>query len=193
MWIRRLFAIFLALAIIIVVTGFFLPRVVLIERSILVDHPAHPVFEVLQDFRHFTQWSPWFERVPDAGFRLEGPPRGPGSTLVWTDEGGSGRGRLWIVATDPPQRIDLQLELGDTEADGFFLVTPADHGRHEVTWGLRAEVSTFDLVGRYMSLILPALVGREYAAGLERLADYLDRHDAEPPVPDLSEDPASGT
>lgn len=193
MWIRRLFALFLGLAIVVVVTGFFLPRVVTIERSVLVEYPQEAVFEVLQDFRHFTQWSPWFERVPDAGFRLEGPAAGVGSTLVWTDEAGSGQGRLWIVATDPPRRVDLQLELGDTEAEGFFVVRPVAEGGQRITWGLRVEVSTFDLVGRYIGLILPALVGSEYAEGLDRLVAYLDRHNGRPPVPSLPEEATSGS
>ena len=184
MLIRRVFAVFLAMAILVVVVGFFLPRTIVVERSVVMDHPAEAIFDVLKDFRHFPQWSPWFTRVPEADFRIEGPDSGMGSTLVWSDESGSGEGRLWIVGLTPPARVDLQLELGDTEADGYFVVQAADPAGQEVTWGLRFEVSQFDLVGRYMGLILHRLVGREYAEGLERLSDYLDRYDGQPPVPD---------
>lgn len=183
MLLRRVFAVLLALAILIVLIGFLLPRVSVVQRSLVIDQPAEVVFEVLQDFRHFPRWSPWFERVPEAGFRLEGPASGVGSTLVWSDEGGSGGGRLWITSVNPPRRIDLRMELGETETEGFFLIEPAAAEGQEVTWGLRIEVGRFDLVGRYMSLLLPGLVGPEYAQGLERLAAYLASHDGVPPVP----------
>ena len=184
MLIRRVFAVFLTMAILVVVVGFFLPRTVVVERSLDIGHSAEDVFDVLKDFRHFPQWSPWFARVPEAGFRIEGPASGVGSTLVWSDEAGSGEGRLWIVGLTAPRRVELQQELGDTEADGYFVIEPAEPTGQTVTWGLRFEVSQFDLVGRYMGLVLPGLVGPEYAEGLERLSDYLDRHDGRPPVPE---------
>ncbi|MEE4639334.1 MAG: SRPBCC family protein [Wenzhouxiangella sp.] len=183
MFLRRLFAVLLALAILTVLIGFFLPRVTVVQRSLVIDRPADVVFEVLQDLRHFPQWSPWFERVPEAGFRLEGPPRGVSSTLVWSDESGRGGGRLWITAVTPPRRIDLRMELGETETEGFFLIEPATVDGQEVTWGLRVEAGRFDLVGRYMSLLLPGLVGPEYAKGLERLATYLQSDEGVPPLP----------
>ncbi|WP_203594473.1 SRPBCC family protein [Wenzhouxiangella limi] len=183
MLIRRVFAVLLALAILVVVVGFFLPRVSVVQRSLVIDQPAENIFRVLQDFRHFPQWSPWFERVPEAGFRLEGPSGGVGSTVVWSDEGGSGDGRLWITSVTPPRRVELRMELGETETAGFFLIEPAASGGERVTWGLRVEAASFDLVGRYMSLLLPGLVGPEYARGLERLASYLERHEGVPPVP----------
>jgi hypothetical protein len=183
MFLRRLFAVLLALAILTVLIGFFLPRVTVVQRSQVIDRPAEVLFEVLRDFRHFPQWSPWFERVPEAGFRLEGPASGVGSTLVWSDENGSGGGRLWITSVTPPSRIDLRMELGETETEGFFLVEPVAADAQKVTWGLRVEAGRFDLVGRYMSLLLPGLVGPEYAKGLERLENYLQSHDGVPPIP----------
>ncbi len=191
MLLRRLFAVLLTLAILVVIVGLFLPRVSVVERSRVIDQPAEVLFEVLQDFRHFRQWSPWFDRVPEAGFRLEGPASGVGSTLVWRDDTGSGGGRLWITSVTAPGRIDLRMELGETETEGFFLIEPAD-GAQRVTWGLRAEAGRFDLVGRYMWLLLPGLVGPEYAQGLERLETYLESHDGVPPLQPVPDRPASG-
>lgn len=191
MLLRRVFAVLLAMAILVVIVGFFLPRVTVVHRSLVIDQPAEVLFEVLQDLRHFRQWSPWFERVPEAGFRLEGPASGVGSTLVWPDEAGGSSGRVWITAVMPPRRIDLRMELAETETEGFFLIEPADQGQR-VTWGLRIEAGRFDLVGRYLSLLLSGLVGPEYARGLERLAAYLERHDSLPPPGVISGEESSG-
>ncbi len=186
---RRLFAVLLAIVILIIVVGFFLPRQVVVERSLVIDQPAEVIFEVLQDFRHFRHWSPWFDRASADEVRLEGPPAGAGATLVWADESGSGGGRMWIVSVVPPRRIDLGLELGEMEAEGYFRIDEAAGFGQEVSWGLVLEVGAFDLVGRYIGLMLPVLVGRDYQESLVRLSDYLDQ--APGRVPDVAE-PAHG-
>lgn len=182
--IRRLFAVLLVIVILILIVGFMLPRQVTVERSMSIDQPADVIFEVLADFRHFSKWSPWHERDPDAGYRIEGRPSGVGATLVWSDEQGSGAGRLWIVDLVPNERIDMEMELGDSEVDSYFLIEPDGLGQR-VTWGMQVEFGTFDLTGRYIGLMLPSLVGRSYRDGLERLAAYLDRTPGQvPPVPE---------
>jgi uncharacterized protein YndB with AHSA1/START domain len=181
---RKLFAVLLAIVILVILVGFMLPRQVTIERSIQIDQPAEVVFEVLNDFRHFGQWSPWHYRSPDAGYRVEGPNSGPGSTLVWSDEDGSGAGRLWIVNVDRPRRIDMKMELGESEVDTWFRLEPDGFGQR-VTWGMMMEFGTFDLTGRYVGLMMPGLIGRSYREGLDRLSDYLDQTPGQvPPLPD---------
>ena len=181
---RRIFAILLGLVVAIIVIGFLLPRSMVVERSRVIDAPPEVIFEVLEDFRHFARWSPWHAEQPDAGYRIEGRPRGEGSALVWSDEAGSGSGRLEIVRSEPTRALDMALELGDSEVDTYFRLRPAEGGQ-EVTWGMRSEFSTFDLTGRYVGLLMPALIGRSYADGLERLADYLAETPGQvPPVPD---------
>lgn len=182
--IRRLFAVLLAIVIVIVLVGFFLPRQVTVERSLVIDQPAEVIFDVMQDMRHFEFWSPWHAADPDAGYRLEGPNAGPGATLVWSDEAGSGAGRMWIVSTNPPQRIDLTMELGDSEVESWFRIEPEGLAQ-QVSWGMRMEVGTFDLTGRYLGLMLPGLIGRSYSEGLERLDAYLAQSPGRvPPLPD---------
>ena len=185
---RRLLAIMLAIVITIILVGFFLPRQFTIQRSLLIEQPPEVIFAVLNDMRHFNQWSPWYARDPDAGYRVEGPEQGVGSTLVWSDEDGSGAGRLQIVESRPFEAIDLQMELGDTEADTFYQLEPGSEGTR-VTWGMRVEFGTFDLTGRYIGLMLPGMIGKDYREGLERLASYLEQAGGQvPEVPPVSAD-----
>ncbi len=185
---RRLLAIMLAIVITIIIVGFFLPSQITVQRSLVIRQPPEVIFTVLNDMRHFNQWSPWYARDPDAGYRLEGPAEGPGATLVWSDEKGSGAGRLQIVASRPFSAINLVMELGETEADSFYRLQPGSEGT-TVSWGMRVEFGTFDLTGRYIGLLLPGLLGKDYREGLERLADYLDQAGGRiPQVPIVSGD-----
>jgi hypothetical protein len=187
MLLRRTFAVLLAMAVLVVVLGFFLPRTTVVERSVVITQPLGQVYAVLQDLRHFPHWAPWLERVAQSDYRFEGPESGVGATLVWDDQAGGGR--LWITDVAPRQSIELEMELGETRVDNYFRLESLSPDEQRVTWGLRVEAGAYDLVGRYMSLILPGLVGPEYERGLERLADYLKTPLAENPG---SEDQFSG-
>lgn len=181
--IRIVFTLLLGVVVGVLVIGLFLPRQVVIERDRVIDHPREIIFEVLADLRHFAEWSPWFEQANDMDLRIEGPPSGIGSTLVWSDRRSDRGGRLWIVSLSRPERIDLDLELGDNEAELYFLIAPAAELGYRVSWGMRMEVGALDLVGRYAGLLLPRLVGRDYEEGLERLALYLDQSPGRVPEP----------
>jgi len=185
--IRKLFGILLALVVVLIVIGFLLPTTITVERARVVDHPREVVFEVLGDLRHFTQWAPWFGRQSEMSWRLEGPVQGVGAALVWNETPDSEASRLGIVGIESPKRIDMKLELGGNEADSWFLVAPVPDG-HEVRWGMRIDFGALDLVGRYVGLMLPGLVGSDYREGLERLDEYLSRSPGR--VPELPENPA---
>jgi len=203
---KRLLSVLLALVITIILVGFFLPREVLVQRSITIDTSQETAFEVLNDLAYFNAWSPWFARRPDASYRLEGPPQGPGAALVWTDGLGAGEGgdepsggeagRLRISSNRPPERVDLRMELGETESEQVLQIEPAETGV-EVSWGMRMRFDTFDLTGRYIGLMLPSLVGGDLNRGLEQLKAFLEQSPgALPPRPEgvePSDFPGAGT
>lgn len=171
--IRTAFLVLVTLVAVLVVGGFFLPRETVIERERVIDQPRELIFEVLADLRHFQQWSPWFDHMPDGDIRTEGVPGSVSSALVWSDDRSGTSGRMWIVSLSPLERIDLDLELGDNEAEVYFSLAESAGPGYRVGWGMRIEVGVLDLVGRYAGLLLPRLVGRDYDQGLERLERYL--------------------
>jgi len=186
--IRKLFGILLALCVVLIVIGFLLPTTVVVERSRTIDQPAGVVFEVLGDLRHFSRWAPWLSRHPEMSWRLEGPSAGVGATLVWRETEAADESRLRIVGVEPSRRIDMVLELGDTEAESWFELESVAAGQ-KVTWGMRIEFGPLDLVGRYVGLMLPGLVGSDYREGLERLEAYLARSPGQ--VPALADESAA--
>lgn len=181
---RRLLSVLLAIVVAIILVGFFLPREVLVQRSVAIDASPEIAYEVLNELAYFNAWSPWYARNSEAEYRLEGPVSGPGAALAWTDRDGSETGRLWITESVPAERIELRMELGETESGHFLRIEPAEQGV-KVAWGMRMRFGTLDLTGRYIGLMLPSLVGGDLRRGLEQLKDLLERHPgAMPPRPD---------
>ena len=183
--IRRLFAVLLALVILLVVGGFLLPSSVTVERDRTFDHPPELLFEVLSDLRHFVQWSPWVTGDVAGSYRLEGQAMGVGATLIWREGADAGASRLWITAAEPSRLVEYDLEFGENDAEGWFRIESDGFGS-TVHWGLSMKFGTLDLVGRYVGGMLPGLVGREYDQGLEALDAYLDEADGQ--VPELPAD-----
>jgi len=185
--IRKLFGALLILSVALVILGFLLPGSVKVERTVTMQHPEHLIFDVLQDMRHFPEWAPWLVDRPQTAWRLEGPATGAGATLVWRETPQSDESRMWIVETQSPRWVGMKMDLAGNEFDTWYEIARGIEGQ-QVTWGMTARFGPVDLVGRYVGLALPYLVGRQYQKGLESLNNYLARTPGQrPPVPDRRE------
>ncbi|MEE4297127.1 MAG: hypothetical protein V2J20_11005, partial [Wenzhouxiangella sp.] len=63
MLLRRVFAILLAAAVLVVVLGFLLPDKTTVERSVTIERAPEEIFDVLVDLRQFPHWAPWLENI----------------------------------------------------------------------------------------------------------------------------------
>lgn len=158
-----------------VVTGFLLPKQVHIERSITIDRPVGMMFELLNSYRYFNEWSPWAKRDPNARFIVSGPESGIGARMSWEgDPQLVGSGWQQIVSSKPYERIDIKLDF-DAQgiADTGFLLEPQENTT-TVTWffdsDLTEGVNLLDsFLARYFGLLFDRWVGGDYEQGLTNL------------------------
>ncbi|MEL6339753.1 MAG: SRPBCC family protein [Myxococcota bacterium] len=140
-----------------------------VERSILIEAEPETIYDLVDSFDRFNEFSPWYARDPGMKQTLEGPADGVGHRMTWeSDKDDVGNGSQEIVAVSPPNRVETELDFGFGEPPhATFLIEPRDSGSR-VTWALD---STFhnDLIGRYFGLKLDDWVGPDYERGLERL------------------------
>lgn len=173
-----------------VATGYLLPSRVHIERSIFIDRPVTMMYELLNGYTYYQEWSPWVDRDPDAEFIVSGPESGVGARLSWMGEPHLvGSGWQEIVATMPYQRIDIKLDFdAQGVADTGFILVPRGEGS-EVTWffdsDLTKGVNLVDsFLARYFGLLFDRWVGGDYETGLAKLksfAESLSAADFQPP------------
>jgi uncharacterized protein YndB with AHSA1/START domain len=160
------------------VIGLFLPSRAQIERSITIDASRATVFALLNDFHQVNKWSPWIEADANARINISGPRRGVGATVVW-DGNIVGRGSQAITESVPFERVVTALDFGDQgEANAVFDLSETDDGT-EVVWTFDMEFG-FNLIGRYIGLMLGSIVGEDYEKGLASLksmAEGLPRAD----------------
>jgi len=177
---KKIGIVFLLLFAVFVVTGYSLPRQVHVERSITIERPVSMLFEILNGYRHFNQWSPWAKRDPDALFTISGPETGVGARMSWSgDPQLVGSGWQEIIASKPFEQIDIRLDfdaqgVADT---GFKLI--AQGNKTTVTWffdsDLTEGVNFLDaFLARYFGLLFDRWVGGDYEEGLANLKSYAE-------------------
>jgi len=163
-----------------IVTGFLLPSQVHVERSITIDRTPGMVFEILNSYRDYQEWSPWADRDPQAMFVISGPESGVGARLSWSgDPHLVGTGWQEIVASKPFERIDIKLDFDvQAVADTGFLLAPDGDGT-KVTWFFDADVTEDvgfpdSFMARYFGLLFDRWLGGDFEQGLTRLKQFAE-------------------
>ena len=75
--------ILLALVVVVVGIGSFLPKDFTVERSIEISASPEAVFDEVSSLRKWDAWSPWLARDPSIVNTYSGPESGAGATVTW--------------------------------------------------------------------------------------------------------------
>lgn len=157
------------------VGAFFLPAGTHVERATTIARPPAEVYAMLDSYRRFNEWSPWHGRDPATVYVYEGAERGVGASMRWSSEQSDvGKGRQTIVEVVPDRKVVAKLEFeGQGDAIATFTLTPDGDGTR-VVWGFDAEHG-MNPVSRWFGLMLDRWVGGDYAQGLAKLKDVMER------------------
>jgi uncharacterized protein YndB with AHSA1/START domain len=164
----------LAGIVVLLVVSFLLPSTTRVERSVTIDASPIQVFVYLNDYRHFNQWSPWYERDPNTQFEFSGPATGVGSRMQWqSDHRQVGAGAQEIVESEPARYLKVRLEFGDgAPAYADFRLTPLEAGT-QVVWGFQMSHG-WNPVSRWFGLMMDRWIGPDYQAGLANLKQVVE-------------------
>lgn len=157
------------------IIGALLPSKSHIERSVLINAPQEEVFNYLNSYQNFNEWSPWHRIDPDTQYRYFGPKSGVGAKMAWqSDNDKVGSGSQEIVESTPHQLIKVTLDFEEMgQAQSSYTLVRQDDNTH-VIWAFDND-SGWNLINRYFGLIMDRLLGPSYEAGLHNLKDILER------------------
>ena len=160
--------------------GMLLPRQVHVERSATIEAPPATIFAVINGFKMFNQWSPWYDVDPSAQYTYEGPARGVGARMSWKgDPKKAGSGSQEIIESRPFEVVRSSLDFGDQGLATAQFALSGEGAGTRVTWGLDVDMG-MSPVGRYFGLMMDKMVGTDYEkglAGLKKLAEGLPKAD----------------
>ncbi len=161
-------------AVLFVLIGLALPKASHVEREIAIDRSPATVFAMLNSYRRFNLWSPWFARDPSATYAFEGPASGVGASMRWVSQPSDvGSGRQTIVESVPTSRIVTKLQFdGQADAYATFLLTPQGRGTRVVwTFDIKHGMNPF---ARWFGLLFEPMIGSDYEQGLAKLKTAME-------------------
>ncbi len=150
--------------------AYILPGKVQVERATVIEAPPEEVFELVNSFERFNQWSPWYEKDPDGDYRIEGPGKGVGARMIWASQKPDvGSGSQEIVESIPDKLVRTKLDFGDMgDANAFFQIEPRGDELTHLVWGFDTDLG-LNPVSRYFGLMFESWIGPDYEYGLAKL------------------------
>lgn len=123
------------------------------ERTVTIAAPAPVVFEQVNDFRKWENWSPWAKLDPNSKAEFSGPPSGEGTVMRWSGNDKVGVGKMTLVQSKPAEKINIRVDFekpftGTSQSEFFF--KPAGN-QTQVTWAMHGETG---FVARAICLIM---------------------------------------
>ncbi len=175
---KRVLVGILAVVILLAVVGLALPRHAHVERSMVINAPRAQLFDALNSFKRFNEFSPWAALDPNTRYSYGGPESGVGAQMSWisTDKN-VGSGTNEIIESAAPDFIRTRLDFGDQRpAEASFKFEPADGGTR-VTWGFDCDLGN-NPIARYFGLMFDKWIGGDYEKGLAKLKQVMEQPNA---------------
>jgi uncharacterized protein YndB with AHSA1/START domain len=160
----------LALLLVVLLLAAFKPSTFRLERTRRIDAPPEQVYDLVADFRKWTQWSPWEKLDPEMTRTYSGAEQGVGAVYEWEGNSKVGAGRMEIVEAVHPSRVGLKLDflrpMKSTNRTDFTLEPHV--GATDVTWAMQGpNPYMFRVMQTFTSL--DQMIGKDFEKGLADL------------------------
>ncbi len=171
----------IALALVALIAGVLIfattkPDTFTVQRSTTIKAPPEKIFAVLNDFRRWTEWSPWEKLDPAMKRTLGGAPAGKGATYAWEGNGQAGAGRMEIVESTLASKVGIQLDfIKPFEGHNLtaFTLTPQGDAT-QVNWTMSGPTP---FVSKLMQVFvdMDQMIGKDFEEGLANLKTLTEK------------------
>jgi hypothetical protein len=142
-----------------------------VERTATMDAPSEIVFAQVEDFKAWAAWSPWEKMDPQMQKTFSDPSKGVGATYAWKGNDKVGVGKMTIMESAPPTRLEAKLEFVEpfeSVARNGFTVASEGANASRVTWFMEGNNNLMGKVfGIFMNM--DSMIGADFERGLAAL------------------------
>lgn len=147
-----------------------------VQRSATIQAPPEKVFAVLNDFHHWTAWSPWEKLDPAMQRTLGGAASGRGATYAWEGNRLAGAGRMEIIESVPVRQVVIRLDFArpiEGHDIAEFTLVPQG-GATQVNWRMHGPTP---FITKLMQVFvsLDRMIGKDFEEGLANLKAVAER------------------
>ena len=140
-----------------VLVGVVLPAHGHIERSVEVSSPLRQIFDSVNSFRRFPQWSALRRIDPQTRMTLAGPEAGPGAKVDWSSTVPPvGNGSLEVATADQDSKVTMTVNNAWSGENKTYTITlvPSENGKTvHINWAYDADYG-WNLIWRYAGLYI---------------------------------------
>ena len=148
--------------------GLALPRHAVVETSVRTDAQPATVFALVNNFRHVNLWTTRYDADPNVRLDYRGPQSGVGATVSWRSAL-IGSGTEVIVESRPFESVVTTVNPGEPgESSNRYRITP-DGTATVLTWRFETDYG-FNVLARFMALLVRGVLEKELADGIKNLA-----------------------
>lgn len=163
-----------------------------VERTAKIEAPADVIFTEVNDFRTFSEWSPWAKLDPAVKTTISTPSAGVGATYAWEGNKKVGKGKMTLTESQAPTHIKERLEFVEpfaSTADTTIQIKPEGGNASTVTWSMDGKASFMGkAAGLFMSM--DKTIGKSYEEGLANLKRVTEAKRAAAPTAAAPAEPA---
>ena len=141
------------------------------QREIDIKAPPDKIYPLVNDMHQWTAWSPW-EKLDMAMTRSHsGAPAGKGAVYEWKGNKDVGRGRMEIIDTAAPSKVQIKLDFMEPfESQNVtdFTFQPTADGNTHVVWVMRGPMP---YISKLMSVFvsMDKMIGKDFETGLANM------------------------
>lgn len=143
--------------VLIVLVGVVLPSHGHIERSVEVSNPLHQVYDTLNTYRRFPQWTALRQEDSRVATSFSGAESGVGAKVNWTSANPDvGNGSLEIVGSQPDSQIKMAIDNDWKGANKAYTINlvPSQNGKTvTINWAYDVDYG-WNLIWRYAGLYI---------------------------------------
>lgn len=141
-----------------------------VQRKATIAAPPDKVFALIDDFHHWSEWSPWEKLDPAMTRTFSGNASGTGAVYAWKGNEKVGQGRMEIIESSPPGKLTIKLDFVEpfpSSNVAEFVLTPKDGGT-EVAWSMHGPNP---YVSKVMDVFasMDEMVGKDFETGLANM------------------------
>lgn len=150
------------------------PKVVEMQRSIVIDQDPATVYNYVSNFKTWNEWSAWNLRDSTMKVSYSGNESGAGAEMSWTSEN-SGNGKQVITDAVPHSEIKTSLDFGDMGTAYSDWMFEKEGRGTKVTWGFKSETGGPFIRGLMALFIdMEEMIAKDYDEGLQNLKNKIE-------------------
>lgn len=142
-----------------------------IKQSKVIKAPIEVVFNVVNDFRSWQNWGPWFEI--DSTIVASFPKVTSGVSASYSWSGGGSNGSIKTLSLIPNKEIIQQIDFGTGSTSEIYWQFKSSNNGTKITWGMKGKSNFMEKLHWLTQGGIEKNMMPMYNRGLELLNNYI--------------------